>query len=58
MDDVEIKKIFSRCYGKNEKTEICNDLDKFVQCIVKNQNILNETKSDKYKPLLHSMVQI
>lgn len=50
MND-EIKKLFSRCYGKNKKLEICDDLDKFIQCIVKNQNILNETKYDIYKPL-------
>lgn len=34
----EIKKLFSRCYAENEKLEICDDLDKFIQCVVKNKN--------------------
>lgn len=41
---INIKKIFSGCYAKNEN-------HKFVLYVVKNQIILTETKSDTHKSL-------
>jgi hypothetical protein len=41
MTDFEIKNLVHKCYNENEKSKICDDLKKFIQCTIENKNIQN-----------------
>ena len=38
MADFEIKELINKCYNKNEISEICDDLKKFIKCSEENKN--------------------